>query len=149
MPCVIKIHMEPNPQSKQLQYEEIPPAAPAASPPPVETPPPPKQPVNMLPDKDKLLPLILAFFAIVTGVLLFFVLKQLQKKSEAPPPVTIIVTPTPSPTPIRFPTNISTSSAFLDFEGSVASYASNLNAFEKNDPSLSPPSLVLPLGFSN
>jgi hypothetical protein len=109
----------------------------------------PQPPIPPARTGEKFLPFILGIFAIITGIILFILLQQIQKKPEQPPPVTIIVTPTASPTPVRFATNISTSSAFTDLESSVASYAAKLSSFEQSDPSLSPPSIVLPLGFSN
>lgn len=110
---------------------------------------PPKPKIKLPENSEKYLPFILAFFAILSGILLFFLFQQLTKTPETLPPVTIIVTPTASPTPVRYPTNTSTTSAFLDFETSVNAFAQKLSSFEKSDPSLTPPSLVLPLGFQN
>ena len=98
---------------------------------------------------EKYMPIVLAFFAVITGIILFFILGTMLKKPQPLPPVTIIVTPTPAPTPVRTPTALSTTSAFLQFSDSISTFSSELQNFQKDDPSLSPPSLVLPLGFSN
>jgi hypothetical protein len=119
---------------------------------PVGTPPIPKaEPVHFAgiplpPVLERLLPLLLAVFAIFLGILVFGVVQKFIEKPE-PKPMTIIVTPTPSPTPIRNRTTIATTSAFTQFEANIASLSGKVNAFQESDPSLSPPSLVLPLGF--
>lgn len=96
---------------------------------------------------EKLLPLILASLAILTGISLFLIIQRINYQVEEPKLVTIIVTPTPSPTPLRIATNLSTSSAYLSFNEQVSSLSANITTFEREDPSLFPPSLVLPLGF--
>lgn len=124
-------------------------ASPAQATPNVPPIPLPVPPTKYPGEKEKFLPFILAFFAIVTGIILFLLLRQLMTKPTSPPPVTVIVTPTPTPTPVRIPTQTSTTSAFMEFSQTVSSFSGTLQNFEKSDPSLSPPSLVLPLGFSN
>jgi hypothetical protein len=96
---------------------------------------------------EKIIPLILACLAIMTGIGLFVILQKINNNTFVPTPITIVVTPTPSPTPIRNATNISTTSAFLTLQENISKLNTTINEFEKDDPSLSPPSLVLPLGF--
>lgn len=96
---------------------------------------------------EKFTPFILAILAICTGIMIFTVIQVLQPEPEQPMPVTIVITPTPTPTPIRTPTNVSTSSAFLTFVDDVNTLQNSIRDFEKDDPMLSPPALVLPLGF--
>ncbi len=96
---------------------------------------------------EKIIPLVLACLAILTGIGVFMAIQGINNRTFEPKPITIVVTPTPSPTPIRNITNLSTSSAYTAFTDAVASLSSNIQEFEKEDPSLSPPTLVLPLGF--
>jgi hypothetical protein len=146
MLCARKTHMETD--VVHLDPKTTPAPETPGSPSPSQTNPPPALQRKLQVHSEKFLPLILAFFAILSGVLLFFLFQQLQKKPEPQPPITIIVTPTRAPTPVWYPTNVSTTSAFLDFDRSINEFAAKLNTFERNDPSLSPPSIVLPLGFS-
>lgn len=121
---------------------------------PQPTPPPPgnqtvpgsaSQPPSPL---KKWLPLLFVLGAILTGILVFIILQGMTKR-PAPEQITVIVTPTPSPTPIRTPSSVATTSAFIAFVDHVSSLSSQIEEFEKDDPALSPPSFVLPLGFSN
>lgn len=104
--------------------------------------------IPLPPMVEKLLPLILAVVAIFFGILIFAVVQKFIEKPE-PKPVTIIVTPTPSPTPVHIFTTVATTSAFMAFESNVASLSGKVEAFQNEDPSLTTPSLVLPLGFPN
>ncbi len=70
-------------------------------------------------------------------------------------PQNIVVAPTPTPsvpvatpTPARTLSPLATQSAFLLFEQSVASLSAGVAAYNVQDQSLTPPVLVLPLGFS-
>lgn len=56
--------------------------------------------------------------------------------------------PTPTPTPVRILSTIATQSAFINFENTIASLSSQLNNYVVDDPSLSPPVLDLPLGYT-
>lgn len=108
----------------------------------------PMPPVQKIPITwEKIIPLVLACLAILTGIGVFITIQRINNRAFEPTPITIVVTPTPSPTPIRNVTNLSTSSAYMAFNDSVASLSTKIQEFEKDDPSLSPPSLVLPLGF--
>lgn len=72
-------------------------------------------------------------------------------KSTTPTPLVPTPTPTtiPTPTPQRTPSAIASQSAFQALDASVQSLANDLNGLSIRDPSLSPPVLDLPLGFSN
>ena len=59
----------------------------------------------------------------------------------APTP-TVNVTPTPPQSPIT------QQSAFAEFQSAVATLSAAIAAFTANDPTLAPPTLVLPLGFT-
>ncbi|MCX8008640.1 MAG: hypothetical protein N3A54_02960 [Patescibacteria group bacterium] len=93
------------------------------------------------------LPVLLIGVGIIIGAIAFFVFQQITKKPEKPTITTVVVTPTPTPTPFRYPTNVSTTSAFLELEQTIASFSNRLDEFSKHDPSLSPPNLILPLGL--
>lgn len=90
---------------------------------------------------------IVLFIGILFGVGSYVAVQQITKKPEEPKVTTIVVTPTPSPTPIRYQTNISTTSAFISMEEAISSFSQKLIDFSKDDPSLNPPNLVLPLGL--
>ena len=72
-------------------------------------------------------------------------------KSAAPTSLVPTPTPTtiPTPTPQRTPSAIASQSAFQTLDASVQSLANDLNGLSIRDPSLAPPVLDLPLGFSN
>jgi hypothetical protein len=114
-----------------------------------------QQPSNNIPKKfpsiwQKMIPiLIIALLAILTGTALFFVLHNINNQEEPPEPITVVVTPTPTPTPIRNATVVSTSPQFTEFVHAISTLSTTINEFERDDPSLSPPSLILPLGFPN
>lgn len=100
------------------------------------------------PMAEKLWPLILAVCAIFFGIVIFAIVQKFMEK-PTPTQITVIVTPTPSPTPVRNMTTVATTSSFAAFDSAVASLSAKVQGYEENDPSLSPPSLVLPLGFTN
>lgn len=91
--------------------------------------------------------LILFIMALIFMAGAYTLFQQAKKSPEEPKITTIIVTPTPNPTPIRQQTDISTTPAFISLEDAIASFSQKLIEFSKDDPSLNPPSLVLPLGL--
>ncbi len=90
---------------------------------------------------------IVLFIGILFSIGSYIAIQQITKKPEESKVTTIVITPTPSPTPIRYQTNISTTSAFISLEETIASFSKKLIDFSKDDPSLNPPNLVLPLGL--
>ncbi len=82
---------------------------------------------------------------VVSGV--FVGLSRLTKPEtvEAPTP-----TPAPvaTPTPVRRQSAIAGQQAFREFKDAVATLSAAVAGFSPQDPSLTPPTLVLPLGFS-
>lgn len=90
---------------------------------------------------------IIAGVVILTGIIGLFVIKNLYKPSPTP----IVVreeTPTPTPTPVRILSVIASQSAFMALEAAYSSFSSSLTATNLDDPSLTPPLLHLPLGFT-
>lgn len=83
---------------------------------------------------------------------LFTAIAFLYVRSMQPAQISVSPTPTPvpiaTPTPIRTPSRISTSSAFMNFQGAVASLSASLNGFDVSDTTLTPPVLVTDLGLT-
>jgi len=67
---------------------------------------------------------------------------QEPAQTTAPTP-TVMVTPTAAPL-----SQITQQSAFTEFQSNVATLSAAIAAFTANDPTLAPPTLVLPLGFT-
>ena len=90
-----------------------------------------------------------AFIAIILGITGLVI----YQVSLSPKPVqeSVLPTPTstPTPTPTRLLSIIATQSAFTALDARVASLSASLRTESLEDPSLSPPVLDLPLGFSN
>lgn len=95
---------------------------------------------------DTTMTILAAVIVIVIGILiaLFF---AMQKPSLRPTGVTITPTAAPTPTPTRVLSPLATQSAFLAVEEAVSSLSATLQATQIQDPSLTPPTLTLPLGF--
>lgn len=131
--------MEPTfptqPQSVPQPQPTIPPVAPQSIP-----------KVGIL---QRIFPFLLAVVAIFFGAFIYYVIQKVTTTPEQPIVTTIIATPTVAPTPFRNATVISTSSAFISLETDISSFSSELSEFSKDDPSLSPPNLVLPLGLDS
>ncbi len=90
---------------------------------------------------------IIAGVVILIGIIGLFVIRSLYK----PSPIPIVVreeTPTPSPTPVRILSAIASQSAFMALVEAYSSFSSSLTATNLDDPSLTPPLLDLPLGFT-
>lgn len=118
----------------------IPPGPEAHQPLADAVPPPPPAPKVSIP----IIIAVVATAMIVSGV--FFGLSRIKPKE-------VVVAPTPTPTPIATPTPIRQPSAFasqpdfLKFQTAVATLSAAIAGYSPNDPSLTPPTLVLPLGF--
>lgn len=82
---------------------------------------------------------------VVSGIFYGLSLYRPQQVAVTPTP-----TPTPmaTPTPIRQPSTIAGQPAFLQFQSAVATLSAAIAGFSAQDPTLTPPTLVLPLGFS-
>ena len=93
--------------------------------------------------------IIIILSIIVVGTISKLILMRNGPKPEAPAPSVVVVTPIVSPTPIRQPSALASQSAFIKFDADVSSLLQNVQAYSVEDPSLSPPILDLPLGFSN
>ena len=90
---------------------------------------------------------IIAGVVILIGIIGLFVIRSLYR----PSPIPIVVreeTPTPSPTPVRILSAIASQSAFIALVEAYSSFSSSLTATNLDDPSLTPPLLDLPLGFT-
>jgi len=96
--------------------------------------------------KGTLMMWFVALGVIVGGVLLLSMFRSsIIPTKPALPEATIA--PLPSPTPIRNVSAIATQSAFISLEQHAASVSSAIANTNLDDPSLSPPSIDLPLGF--
>lgn len=82
---------------------------------------------------------------VLTLVSLLFLWKLLTPRPA--PIVEDLLSPTPTPTPIRILSPIATESAFLRIIQIQASLSAGLTQTNLDDPSLSPPTIALPLGF--
>lgn len=141
IPSPLQTSATPTPQSEPEKKPVQPQTAPV------------QQSTNQIPKKlpsiwQKMIPvLIIAFLAILTGISLFLVIQNINNQEEPPKPITVVVTPTPTPTPIRNATIVSASPQFTEFVNAISTLSATINEFERDDPSLSPPSFTLPLGF--
>lgn len=88
---------------------------------------------------------LIAGSVVVTLVSLLFLWKLLTPRPA--PIVDDLLSPTPTPTPIRILSPIATESAFLRITQIQASLSAGLSQTNLDDPSLSPPTIELPLGF--
>jgi hypothetical protein len=70
----------------------------------------------------------------------------------SPQQTTDVPTPTPAlqftPQPSRSLSGIGTQPEFQDFQAAVATLSAAIAEYTVNDPTLTPPQLVLPLGFN-
>lgn len=82
----------------------------------------------------------------IAGILLLLLVRSLWP-ARAPELPIIAPSATPSPTPIREQSIVATQSAFISLEVQLASVSAAIRATNLDDPSLSPPSIDLPLGF--
>lgn len=90
---------------------------------------------------------IIAGVVVLIGIIGLIVIRNVYKPSPTP----IVVreeTPTPTPTPVRILSAIASQSAFMALEAAYSSFSSSLTATNLDDPSLTPPLLHLPLGFT-
>ncbi len=145
------------PQGNPPAPEVMPPVAPVSTEtpePPSIAPPPPPVPAITLKEPwfsgNRAIGFILSVVLLVaagTAAFLFY-----SRKTPKPPDqFTVAPTPTPqaTPTPLRTLSSIATQSAFLSVESETASLSGDLQLYQIQDPSLSPPVMDLPLGFSN
>lgn len=89
---------------------------------------------------------VVATLLLATGV--FVGITKLQPTKTAAVATPTPAPPTPTPTPIREPSLIASSSAFLQFQANVATLSAVIAGYNPQDSALTPPSLVLPLGFT-
>ena len=89
---------------------------------------------------------VVATLLLATGV--FVGITKLQPTKTAAVATPTPAPPTPTPTPVEQPSAIASSSAFLQFQASVATLSAAINQYNPQDATLTPPSLVLPLGFT-
>jgi hypothetical protein len=127
------------PQASQpANYGVVQPPATAANTPPVKKP--------FLPNIPPLVYIGVVLFAIVFGSLIF--------ASQRKPNVTVAPTPTPgaatpTPTSTRALTTFATQSAFMQYETTINGLPGIIQGAALQDPTIVPPVLDLPLGFSN
>lgn len=89
---------------------------------------------------------IVATLLLTTGV--FVGITKLQPTKTAAVATPTPAPPAPTPTPIQQPSLLASSSAFLQFQSSVATLSAVIAGYNPQDSTLTPPSLVLPLGFT-
>lgn len=123
-----------------METQSIPEPTPIQSAPAQAVPPPPPSPKISLP----VIIAVVATAMIVSGV--FFGLSRLKPKETVVAP-TPTPTPIATPTPIRQPSALATLPEFLLFQSSVATLSAAIAGYNPQDPSLTPPTLILPLGF--
>jgi len=93
----------------------------------------------------------LIIIAIVFGVLLgsYLAFNTLNGRQQTPVEPTPTPTVSPTPTPMRHMAPAATTSAFLKFDMSLATLSATLGSVQITDSTLTPPTVELPLGFSN
>lgn len=132
--------------SEASQRGEPVPAEPMVVAPPQVVPAAPKEPWF---SGNRAISLILSVVVLVvagTAAFLFYARKAQKPLNQ------VMIAPTPmpiaTPMPLRIPSAIATQSAFLSLEAQTASLSGDLQMYQVQDPSLSPPVMDLPLGFS-
>lgn len=98
--------------------------------------------------KDTVSSIIIAVIVILLGILAVMGYTEWTSRQQVVAIPTPIPTLTPTPTPIRRLSEVATQSAFLSLDSNVASLSTAISEYSVQDPSLSPPVLTLPLGFS-
>lgn len=83
----------------------------------------------------------------IVGILFLLLVRSIWP-ARAPEVPIIAPSATPSPTPIRELSLVATQSAFISLQLRLASVSAAISATNLDDPSLSPPSIDLPLGFA-
>ena len=105
-----------------------------------QVPPPPAPRITM--------PILIAIVVtVIMSVLVFLALSKMKPQQEQVVP-TPTMAPIVTPTPVRQPSAIASQSAFIDFRTAIATLSAAVATYNVQDPSLTPPTLVLPLGFS-
>lgn len=89
---------------------------------------------------------IIAGIVITLGIMILSLFRSPITQTK-PPLAEVTDTPFPTPTPIRNISAIATQSAFISLEQSASSLSSGIANTNLDDPSLSPPTIDLPLGF--
>lgn len=92
------------------------------------------------------------FFAVIVLVFFLYTVFGMIRASINREPEQITA-PTPTPSAIVTPTSaplsqIAQQNAFIDFSSAVATLSAAITAFTADDPTLAPPTLILPLGFA-
>lgn len=89
--------------------------------------------------------IILTVIILLLVGLLVFTSGRRGSSTVAPMPTP---TNTPVPTPVRALSSYATQSAFIAFQQSVGTLSTSVQNVVLNDQTITPPTLVLPLGFS-
>lgn len=117
---------------------------------PVNTPVMPSAPAPVpVPAPRNYMPIIVAVLGtalLVSG--LFFGISFVTKPKETAVVPAATPTPNATPTPIRQPSAIAGQATFIDFQSAVSTLSAAIAGYNSQDPSLTPPTLVLPLGFT-
>lgn len=89
----------------------------------------------------------IAAVVVVTGIFVLVAVTATSavkgRQSRESPAATLM----PTPSPMRNLSPLATQSAFLQLVAGAASLSASLNSYSPQDPSLSPPTLDLPLGL--
>lgn len=123
------------------------PTPPVVPEPPVTVPPP--EPATPLASKllPKVIMAVLAFSAIFTGVVAYNLYLRLQGKTTPVETITVLISPTLAPTPIRTRSQVSQTVPFSSFETEVSSFTALIQSARDDDPMLSIPDIIQPLGL--
>lgn len=101
------------------------------------------------PEKRFTVPSWAALFGVVAILIVGSILFASTRRPRTPVVPTPTPTFTPTPTPVRVLSPFATGSAFLNFETAVAGLSTDIQKAPLQDQTIAPPSLDLPLGFSN
>lgn len=117
-------------------------------PPPQQSQPEADQALTGPPASKISLPIIIAIAAtiIVVAVVFFGILRVKPGETVVAPTPTSA--PLSTPTPFRKQSAIASDSAFMEFQTNVATLSAAIAGYNPLDPMLTPPTLILPLGFS-
>lgn len=111
--------------------------------------PPVSPPTNTITKKP--LPILVILVSIILILIITLIAVFLQNRKENAPTEQVIVTPTaaPTPTPIRKPSALSTTDAFIAFSIKNASFSAEISNFTFQEGLFTPPTLDLDLGIND
>lgn len=104
---------------------------------------------QVAPGGKSLMPILIVIAVlIVVAAAVFYTMNLSTGRQQAAVAPTPTPTTIPTPTPVRVQSALAGNAQFQQFAASVATLSAAIAGYSPQDPSLTPPTLDLPLGFS-